>query len=457
MGRGTAGGCGAKPAPLAPARRGEIPPCPGLSPGVIPGPCTELPGPAAPQFLCPLSGELAAGARAQLRGEGTEAPSPAQSLHSLGLCWRCPRRSGRSVPQDPGTLVPVPASGTPGRRQRCLRRAIFSPRHTGSAAAARPADPGQKLGHRAAPLPQSPSRHRCQLPGPVTLHRARRAGQPLAASAGTPRPAGITPARQHHPPPTGIAPQGPSSAPAPGEGIGSLHAVVPGASTPWDPRKGTGRVAAGQRDAGHTPWHRELRGERGGRAAHNPLSPSGAERRAAGRSEQPRSASRCVSHPPVSTALPRPRPAPGSPAGHGELHLGARHAAGRRLQRSRSRHPRPGAADAPRRLLPRRRGGAPGGGHGTGTARHRHGTARHRHGSAHLEHDGPSLPAAESPPRAPGVSAPRARLHRNVPPAIPSHGQRGLSPHPAPPGASSRVRLGVISVPTLAKSGPGYL
>lgn len=50
-------------------------------------------------------------------------------------------------------------------------------------------------------------------------------------------------------------------------------------------------------------------------------------------------------------------PRPGSPAGHGELHLGARHAAGRRFQRSRSRHPRAGAAAAPRRLLPHRRSG----------------------------------------------------------------------------------------------------
>lgn len=71
---------------------------------------------------------------------------------------------------------------------------------------------------------------------------------------------------------------------------------------------------------------------------------------------------------------------------------------------------------------------------GAGTARAQRGTARH--GSAHLEHDGPSLPAAGAPTRAPRGSAPAARLHGNVPPAIP---KRGLRSHPAPPGASSRV------------------
>lgn len=99
-------------------------------------------GPTAP---LPAVREAGSGGQPGLnRGEGTTAPGPPQSLHSLWMCWSYPPWSGRSVPQDHSTgtlalsrmLVPVPASGTPGRKQRGLRRAIFSRRQTGSAAAA---------------------------------------------------------------------------------------------------------------------------------------------------------------------------------------------------------------------------------------------------------------------------------------------------------------------------------
>lgn len=133
-----------------------------------------------------------------------------------------------------------------------------------------------------------------------------RAGQQLAASAGTPRPAGITHVLQASPR------EGPSRAPAPGEGIGSLHAAVPGASIPWDPMKGTGRVAAGQRDAGHTPWHRELPGEGRGRAAQCPLSQglSGGQRDAASSPAAHPGAFR--THPCPRTSRRPPAPPPGS-------------------------------------------------------------------------------------------------------------------------------------------------
>lgn len=48
----------------------------------------------------------------------------------------CHRTHGTGTLPPSRRLVPLPASRTPGRRQRCLRRAIFSRRQTGSAAAA---------------------------------------------------------------------------------------------------------------------------------------------------------------------------------------------------------------------------------------------------------------------------------------------------------------------------------
>lgn len=151
----------------------------------------------------------------------------------------------------------------------------------------------------AVPIPLPHSRSRCLAPS--SLSRAV-----AGTSADTLLLAGITHLPQASPR------EGPSRAPAPGEGIGSLHAAVLGDSSPWDPRKGTGRVAAGQRDAGHTPWHRELPGERGGRAARNASSQglNGGQRDAATSPAAHPGAFR--THPCPRTSRRPPAPSPGS-------------------------------------------------------------------------------------------------------------------------------------------------
>lgn len=212
--------------------------CPGLSPGVTPGPYLELPGPAAPQSLCLLSRKLAAGARAQPRGDGTTVPGPAQSLYSSGMCWRYLLWSRRSMPQDPRHRDATPQQG---RWYLSLRAG--PPAASGSASDRLYLDrlsrcrltggPWPEAGARSSPAPAVPislphSRSRCLAPSSPSREAA-------GTSAGTLLLAGITHLPQASPR------EGPSRAPAPAEGIGSLHAAVPGDRIPWDPRKRTGR------------------------------------------------------------------------------------------------------------------------------------------------------------------------------------------------------------------------
>lgn len=236
----------------------------------------------------------------------------------------------------------------------------------------------------------------------------------------------------------------PSTGDAPGAGPrgqdprAGLYAATAAAARPEAPSTkhpgaaGTGQGAAGLpvpvRSPGQLREHRRGAGAgRGAPGASPPLRP----RR---------------SHPPPS------RPAPGSPAGHGELHLGAGHAAGRRFQRSRRRHPRAGAAAAPRRLLPRRRGGRA---RGRARARRPRPRRQRRPGERGARPRAPARRGTGGGGRTPGGR------RGSAPPGAPRRGSRpgGCSvPAPVPSGLHVwRRGLGAISVPPLAERGPGYL
>ena len=238
---------------------------------------------------------------------------------------RPPRRSDNGERAGSGSAGPVPQRGAPLPRPERGEQPLGAAEPRGAAKPEARPPPGAR-------------------PGPCPKARVPTAPPPAALRDWETARGERSLRRSYAPQPQGGS-LGPHGSPAPGR-TGDLPPPVRRSGGPrGGPPQGCVRpptAAAPGRGRRATPAVRS-------RPAGTEPAP---ERGSAGAGQR-----RARAHPRRRAGIPGAERARDSPSIFGELHLGARHAAGRRFQRSRSRHPRAGAAAAPRRLLPHRRSG----------------------------------------------------------------------------------------------------